>query len=85
VIPSANPADHFVGDQAVASTSVGLERLPTTAPCQPHLIQHGDLKLYAMGARRGPHTLVMAIEMVGLMISNVFWKKSRSVNPVFVF
>lgn len=64
VIPSANPVDHFTPQQAIESTSVGLDRLPATAPCQPRLIQYGDLKLYAMGAQKGPHTLVISIEMV---------------------
>lgn len=64
VIPSENPTDHFTPEQVVASTSVGLDRLPATAPCQPRLIQWGDLKVYAMGAHKGPHTLIMSIEMV---------------------
>ena len=64
VVPSVNPTDHFTPAEAAASTSVGLDRLPPTAPCQPRLITHGDLKLYAIGAQRGPHTLFMAIEAV---------------------
>lgn len=66
VVPSSNPTDHFTAAQAVAATSVGLDRLPSTASCQPRLIEKGDLKMYAVGAHRGPHTLIMSIEMVRL-------------------
>ncbi|KAI6220319.1 Carboxypeptidase D [Aphelenchoides besseyi] len=62
VIPSANPADHFTPAETIASTSIGLDRLSSNLPCQPRMIERGDLKLYTMGAQKGPHTLIMSIE-----------------------
>uniref|UniRef100_A0A914C0G5 Peptidase M14 carboxypeptidase A domain-containing protein n=1 Tax=Acrobeloides nanus TaxID=290746 RepID=A0A914C0G5_9BILA len=63
VVPSSNPGDHFTPDQVIMSTSAGLDRIEPDATCQIRQLEIGNMKVYTMGAHKGPHTLIMAIEM----------------------
>lgn len=48
------------------STSAGLDRISPSAACKLKVIDIGPMKIYQTGANRGPHTLIMAVEAVGL-------------------
>lgn len=73
VRPSSSPMDHFTPAQAVQVTSVGFERLDKSTKCNVHTIEVGPMRLRAIGSGasrnnhqrwQGPHTLVVAVEMV---------------------
>lgn len=67
VIPSANPTDHFTPDQVILSTEAGMDRIPSDAKCQLKEIDVGQMKVYQMGAKQGPRTLIMAVEVVSCL------------------
>lgn len=64
VVPSSNPSDHFSPEQVIMSTSAGLDRIEPSAACQIKQMEVGQMKVYTIGAHKGAHTLVMAVEMV---------------------
>lgn len=63
VIPSISPTDHFTPTQVQTVTKYGYDRLDKSTTCSAKLIEVGGMNLRSLGSRRGPHTLVMAIEM----------------------
>uniref|UniRef100_A0AC34QUC2 Peptidase M14 carboxypeptidase A domain-containing protein n=1 Tax=Panagrolaimus sp. JU765 TaxID=591449 RepID=A0AC34QUC2_9BILA len=62
VVPSANPSDHFTPEQVIFSTEAGLERVPANAACNLRQIDVGPIKVYQLGAQKGPRTLILAVE-----------------------
>uniref|UniRef100_A0A914I059 Peptidase M14 carboxypeptidase A domain-containing protein n=1 Tax=Globodera rostochiensis TaxID=31243 RepID=A0A914I059_GLORO len=63
VVPSVAPTDHFTPGQITAVTSFGFDRLDQSRSCSARLVEVDGMKLRAVGSHRGPHTLVMAVEM----------------------
>lgn len=63
VVPSIAPTDHFTTNQIQTVTQYGFDKLDLSGTCSAKLFEVDGIKLRSMGTHRGPHTLVVSVEM----------------------
>lgn len=63
VVPSIAPTDHFTPAEVQTVTHYGFDRLDQSSSCSAKLIESEGLKLRSLGSHKGPHTLILSVEM----------------------